>query len=169
MTWAAYLWHLQLSHVIEVARTLYFNINDIKFYHVTLVELADNFKWCLKNAYKDDSQWKRILNMIRSPKQFTLNVTHNEDIMKWSAELHFTYWNDLIYYINNVDECKHLCISFCFEKKIFELAYDQQHYDEFHCIYDWIFSSLFLWHLIRWLKKKKNLLFRMSDQSDKIL
>ena len=76
----------------------------------------------------------------------------DKDIAKWSAELHFTYWNDLIYYIDNVDGCEHLCISICFEKEIFELIHDWQHHDKFHHIYNQIFSLLFLQHLIRWLK-----------------
>ena len=124
-------------------------LNDIEFYHIILIKLADNFKQCLQNTYKKDNQWKYILDMI----QFRELGTVNEDLLKQSAELHFTYWNDLIYYVNNIDGCKHLCISVCLKKKIFELAHNQQHHSGFHCTYDQIFSSLFLQHFIRWLKR----------------
>ena len=77
----------------------------------------------------------------------------NEDITEWSAKLYFIYWNDLIYYINNIDEHEYLCIWVCFEKKLFKLIYDQQHQNEFHCTYNQIFSPLFLHYLIKQLKK----------------
>ena len=71
---------------------------------------------------------------------------------KWSAELCFVYWNDLIYYIDNVNNHEHLCISICFKKKIFKLLYDQQHYSEFYRIYDCILIFLFLHCFIKCLK-----------------
>ena len=76
----------------------------------------------------------------------------NKNIAEWSAELCFVYWNNLIYYIDNINEYECLCILACFEKEIFELIHDWQHHDEFHHTYNWIFSLLFLWHLIRQLK-----------------
>ena len=124
-------------------------LNNIKFYHIILIKLTDDFKQCLQDVYEKNDQWKCILNMIQSRKLSTIN----KDLLKWSAELHFAYWNDLIYYIDDVNEYECLCISACLEKKIFELTHDQQHHSEFHCTYDWIFSSLFLWHLIRQLKR----------------
>ena len=89
--------------------------------------------------YKEDKQWKWILDII-----YSVSNTVNKDSAERLFNLYFIYWNNLIYYINDVDEHKYLCISVCFEKKIFELVYDWQHHDEFHHIYDWIFSSLFL-------------------------
>ena len=66
--------------------------------------------------------------MIRSSKQFekwkNSDAVHDEDAIKWLSELHFAYWNDLIYYIDNLNKHKCLCLSVCFKKKIFELIYD---------------------------------------------
>ena len=81
-----------------------------------------------------------------------MNAVHDEDVTEWLSELHFTYQNSLIYYIDNLDEHECLCLSVCFKKKIFELAHNQQHHEGFHCTYDQIFSSLFLQHLIKQLK-----------------
>ena len=73
-------------------------------------------------------------------------------MVKWLTELCFAYWNNLIYYIDNINDCKHLCISIYFEKKIFELTHDWQHHSEFHRIYDHILAFLFLHHFIKCLK-----------------
>ena len=98
--------------------------------------------------------------MIKQTNQSHQNSSSNKDILnttdkniaEWPAKLHFAYQNDLIYYIDNINEHECLCILICFKKKIFKFIYDQQHYDRFHHIYNWIFSSLFLCHLIRQLK-----------------
>ena len=79
-------------------------------------------------------------------------MVHNENMMKWSAELHFAYQNDLIYYIDNINGHECLCILICFKKKIFELMHDQQHHSGFYRTYDHILTFLFLYHLIRCLK-----------------
>ena len=71
---------------------------------------------------------------------------------KWLTELHFAYWNGLIYYIDNINGHEHLCISICFKKKIFKLTHDQQHHSEFYRIYNYILTFLFLCCLIRHLK-----------------
>ena len=80
------------------------------------------------------------------------DTAHNKDTMKCSAELCFTYWNDLVYYINNINDYEHLCIFICFKKKLFELVYNWQHYDDFYHTYNQIFSSLFIQYLIKQLK-----------------
>ena len=73
-------------------------------------------------------------------------------MVKWLTELHFAYWNDLIYYIENINDHKCLCISICFKKKIFELIHDQQHHSEFYRTYNCILAFLFLCCLTRCLK-----------------
>ena len=80
------------------------------------------------------------------------NTVNNQDIAEWSVRLHFTYQNDLLYYIDNVNGWECLCIPACFKKKIFELVHDKQHYDGFHCTYNHISASLFLYHLTKHLK-----------------
>ena len=64
-------------------------LNDIEFYHIILIKLTNNFKKCLQDAYKKDTQWKWILNIIKLM-NYNLN-TVNEDIAEQSAKLHFTY------------------------------------------------------------------------------
>ena len=106
----------------------------IEFYHVTLIELADKFKKYLQNMYKKDIQWKQIIDIIKLMNCSSDMV--NKDMMKWSVKLHFTYWNSLIYYINDVNKCKCLCISAYFKRKIFKLTHNWQHHTDFHQIYD---------------------------------
>lgn len=72
--------------------------------------------------------------------------------MKWLSDFYFAYWNDFIYYINEINSCKCLCILICFKKKIFELAHNHQHHDEFHRTYNWIIISLFIHHFTQHLK-----------------
>lgn len=76
----------------------------------------------------------------------------NENILKKLIGLHFVYWNSLIYYIDDVNDYEHLCISACLKKKIFELIHNQQHHSDFHRIYDHISVFLFLCCLARHLK-----------------
>lgn len=79
-------------------------------------------------------------------------MVYNKDIMKWLKKLHFAYWNGLIYYIDDTNEHKCLCISSQFEKKIFKIVHDHQHHSGFHRTYNYISASLFLQHLTRHLK-----------------
>lgn len=93
----------------------------------------------------------RSLRESHQNEKNTLNEI-NKDTVKRFSELHFTYWNDLIYYIDNIDEHEWLCILLRFKKEIFELTHDQQHHSEFHRIYDQILISLFIKKLIQHLK-----------------
>ena len=108
-------------------------LNNIEFYHVILIKMTENFKQHLQDTYKKNNQWKWILNIIKLMNQTHQNQSfHNKNTTEQSSELYFTYWNGLIYYINDVNECKCLYISSQFKKKIFKLIYDYQHYKKFH-------------------------------------
>ena len=128
-------------------------LDDIEFYHIMLVKIVNEFKQQIQNAYEEDSSWKWILNMIKLTNHSQWNQHNlNENTVKRSADLWFMYCNSFIYYIDDVNDQKCLCISAHFEKKIFKFIHDHQHHDEFHHIYEHIAVSLFLYHLIRHLK-----------------
>ncbi len=116
-------------------------------YHVTLVELADDFKKRLQDAYEQDTAWKRILDLTR-PKQ----PDGDEDPADKPPGLQFSYRNGLIYYTDDIDGRERLCIPSALEKEIFELAHDKQHHSGFHRTYDRITASLFIRHLTKRLK-----------------
>ena len=128
-------------------------LDNIEFYHIILVKITDEFKQQIQNTYKEDSLWKWIFNLIKLTNHSWWNqYNNNENTVKRSADLQFMYHNDLIYYIDDVDDWECLCILVHFKKEIFKLIHNCQHHDEFHHTYDHIAVSLFLHHLIRHLK-----------------
>ena len=122
--------------------------------------MAEEFKQRLKDAYQEDSQWKRILDMVKPPQQLHRNApiqkasegNSDEDATNRPQRHRFAYRNGLIYYIDEVDGRERLCIPSQFEKGIFELAHARQHHGGFHRTYDRITASLFIHHLTRRLK-----------------
>ena len=59
----------------------------------------------------------------------------------------------MIYYINSIDSCHHLCIFKSLEKEIFQMTHDEYHHTDFHQVYDMIVISLFIWSLSWWLSQ----------------
>ena len=58
--------------------------------------------------------------------------------------LRFQYRNGFIYYTNEFDGRKRLCIPKTLREKIFELAHDRQSHGGFHKIYDRIVVSIYM-------------------------
>lgn len=89
-------------------------------YYKILIKLFNEFKQCLQDKYIIKLQWKHILNIIKS---ITLwhdvqNTVSNKSYMKLLFKICFTYYNDLIYYIDNINDQEHLCILLTLKKDI---------------------------------------------------
>ena len=173
---------------IDVFETLYDSLIDLcnddlitkestfLTYHITLIEIANDFKNKIKKVYANESYWIKILTIIKSnsddtssiiasktivvaSKQAfvvtlkTTNVTSktaivasqtttvvstsstDSEAINFRFDLRFKYRNDLIYFIVE-DSRERFCISTSLKQKVFQLAHDQTHYNEFHKTYD---------------------------------
>ena len=127
-------------------------------YHITLIEMSDDFKVKLKEAYKKDEQWKKVLNLVKpssdpttaEPKQESVSDSPAE--LEPTTEIRFKYRNELLYYINFDDGRERLCIPAIMKQQIFHLTHDQQHHGEYHRIYERIVSSVYIRHLTKHLR-----------------
>ena len=115
-------------------------------YHITLVEMSDDFKSRLRKAYKEDDQWKRILEML------SRNDTPGDPPAEIEKPgLRFKLRNDLIYYVSG-DGRERLCIPQAMEKDVFHMAHDLSNHGGFHRSYDRLSSSVYIRQLSRRLR-----------------
>ena len=131
-------------------------------YHVTLVEMADEFKNRLKKAYDDDEYWEKILNLIK-PKESDLSsinegeateLTNDNSIPPEGSRIgiRFRYRNGLLYYVSADDGRERLCIPASLEEEIFRQAHDRTSHGGFHRTYDRIVNSIYIRHLNKRLR-----------------
>ena len=98
------------ENVLDVYRG-FFIVEDepLPAYHITLVKMADDFKTRFKQIYQDNKQWKRIFGLVH-PR----NEKNNPPIPEG---LRFQYRDGFIYYTNEHDGRKRLCIPKTLKKK----------------------------------------------------
>ena len=134
------------------------NLSSIS-YHVTLIEMSNDFKQRLKTVYTKDEQWKKILNVITF-RQIVTNQAQSaitdlaaEAIVdaKFSRDIRFKLREDLIYYASNENK-KRLCVSTAMKQEIFKIAHDLSNHDDFHRIYDRIVNSMYFKQLTKRLR-----------------
>ena len=134
------------------------NLSSIS-YHVTLIEMSNDFKQRLKTVYTKDEQWKKILNVITF-KQIVTNQTQSaitnvatEIIVdaKSSRDIRFKLRENLIYYASDENK-KRLCVSIAMKQKIFKITHDLSSHDDFHRIYDKIINSMYIKQLTKRLR-----------------
>ena len=140
------------------------------YFHVTLVEMSQDFKDRLGQEYTKDEQWNKVLEVVKKankeaeaslpvqgpatkagelpqlPVQTNLNRTNRK------LGLRFKLRNRLLYYTNFNNGRERLCIPNSLEKEIFKLAHDRQHHSGFHRTYERIVASLYLRHLLKNLR-----------------
>ena len=75
-------------------------------FHIIFVEMADDFKTRLKKTYLENKQWKRILNFV-NPQTETAITDENPPAPE---NFRFSYKNGFIYYINEFNKKKRLCV-----------------------------------------------------------
>ena len=143
-------------------------------FHVTLVEMSENFKSRLVLEYTKDPQWNKVLMVVQraareaasdqseeTPQPVQGPVTRegvppqlieSGDLADARLGLRFKLRDGLLYYTNFDDGRERLCIPDALEKEIFELAHDRQHHGGYHRTYDRIVSSMYLRHLSKHLR-----------------
>ena len=118
-------------------------------YNCTLVELANDFKAQLKEAYKKDEQWNRVLEILGACEDIQDTDYKSEHQV---PEIDFCIKSDLIYYIGLFRK-QRLCILKDLKQEIFELAYNKHSHSGFYWTYEHITEALYIQHLLRQLKK----------------
>ncbi len=124
-------------------------------YHITLVEMSDDFKVRLRNAYVADELWKRILDML-STEEPPINNTDETPAETGPAEgsrsgIRFKRRDDLIYYTGG-DGCERLYIPEAMESEVFRMAYDLANHGGYHRTYDRLIKSVYIRHLVKHLR-----------------
>ena len=146
------------------------NIFDM-IYHVILIKMSNNFKIQLKETYLKNKRWIKILKLIKSKDIVVVkidivdsNITTifsfvvAKSFIEKSIEkfffnfenFRFRYRNELIYYVNELDDDREkLCIFKQFVDEIFAFAHDRFEHVDFHKTYDRIMISFFIKKFIR--------------------
>ena len=108
----------------------------VPVYHTTLVEMNDDFKKRLIAAYAQDSQWNKILDILKDK---------DGDQPEMPAGFRFRRHNDLIYSttLDHVGK-QRLCIPEAMQREVFELAHDKNFHAGFHTTYARIAPSIFI-------------------------
>ena len=124
-------------------------LEELLTYNCTLVELADDFKARLKEAYKKDEQWNRVLGIlgVREDTQDTDRESEPQ-----VPGIDFRIESDLIYHVGPSGK-QRLCIPKDLEQEIFALAHDERSHSGFYRTYEHIAEALYIRHLARRLKK----------------
>ena len=131
-------------------------------FHVTLVEMSQEFKERLVLEYSKDEQWNKVLEVLKKADNDAIPqgpVTETGELPQLEEDpadrkigLRFRVREGLIYYTNYDDGRERLCIPNALEKEIFELAHDRQHHGGFHRTYERIVGSVYLRHLPKHLR-----------------
>lgn len=134
-------------------------------YHITLVEMSDDFKTRLRYAYEHDDAWKRIITMLRKPTATIPPVADSdaqnlpeasETTVDRTAEfekpgVRFKQRDELLYYTGG-DGHERLCIPESLESEVFKMAHDMSNHGGFHRTYDRLVNSVFIRHLAKRLR-----------------
>ena len=122
------------------------HVNEILDTHLgeeeVLLEMSDEFKKALKEAYEADPQWTKIRSKIR------LRNDH-EDI---SDGMDFILKEDRLYYAPT-GKVPRLCIPWGMERDVFQLVHDQNHHCGFHRAYARAAGAVYIRHLATRLRR----------------
>ena len=141
-----------------------------EIYHVTLVEMSDDFKQRLRQAYQQDDSFKRIMDVLkeaseRASRSTTPNVTPvaepnggNQETGEVNsrpddppeqpvAGINFALRDGLLYHLSGDAGKDRLCIPATMEQEVFKQAHDLSNHGGFHRTYDRIVNSCFIRHL----------------------
>ena len=117
----------------------------LSVYHMTLVEMSDDFKKRLVEAYSNDPQWIKVLDLLRPDK--------DGNQPEPSRGLRFRKHNDLIYSITLDDDGRQrLCIPESMQQEVFKIAHDANFHAGFHTTYARISPSVYIKGLSRHLQ-----------------
>ncbi|SLM33922.1 Ribonuclease H-like domain [Lasallia pustulata] len=102
----------------------------------------------LVKAYNEDKQWSKIIGALRKHAESQKKEKEPEP----PKNIQFRLIEGLVYY-QELDGRRRLCIPKSLEKKVFELAHDDNHHCGFHRAYDAVTSNLYLRKLSKHLKR----------------
>lgn len=103
----------------------------VPIYHTTLVEMSDDFKQKLTEAYASDPQWSKILDLLKQP--------------ELPAGIQFRKHNDLIYKVALDQEGKQrLCVPESLAKEVFKIAHDGNFHAGHHTTHARIAPSVYI-------------------------
>lgn len=104
----------------------------LPIYHMTLVEMSDDFKERLVDAYSKDPQWKKIQDLLKQPES------------ELPQGFRFRRHENLIYVSSEHPGRQRLCIPESMQKEIFQLAHDGNFHAGFHTTYARISPSVYI-------------------------
>ena len=119
--------------LVEAIKVLFMpeRYNDQGAFNVTLVEMGDELKDRLKQAYMTDERWSKIREEIKG-----------KDSAPTAAFPDFCMHNDLIYLIDH-DKRERLVVPKTLEKEVFELSHDSSNHQGFHRAFDRLTTSMY--------------------------
>ncbi|SLM34970.1 reverse partial [Lasallia pustulata] len=119
--------------LVEAIKVLFMleRYNDQGAFNVILVEIGDELKDRLKQAYMTDKRWSKIGEGIKG-----------KDSAPTAAFPDFCMHNDLIYLIDH-DKRERLVMPKTLEKEVFELSHNSSNHQGFHCTFDRLMTSLY--------------------------
>ena len=120
-----------VSYRVNEALNVYLNEN------IYLFEMIDDLKKKFKSTYKNDSQWKKIQNKIKTRQ----NQNDTFDEMNFIAKKF-----RILYASSN--KIFRLCVPWKFEKKVYQLIHDSNHHCGFHRAYARASKAVYIRHLI---------------------
>ncbi|SLM34971.1 transposon tf2-1 polyprotein [Lasallia pustulata] len=123
-------------------------LDEVFAFHVSLVELTESYRAKLVKAYNEDKQWSKIIGALRKHAESQKKEKEPEP----PKNIQFRLIEGLVYY-QELDGRRRLCIPKSLEKKVFELAHDDNHHCGFHRAYDAVTSNLYLRKLSKRLKR----------------
>ncbi|SLM39859.1 Ribonuclease H-like domain [Lasallia pustulata] len=118
--------------LVEAIKVLFMpeRYNDQGAFNVTLVEMGDELKDSLKQAYMTDECWSKIREEIKG-----------KDSAPTAAFPDFYMHNDLIYLIDH-DKRERLVVLKTLEKEVSELSHDSSNHQGFHRAFDRLTTSM---------------------------
>ncbi|SLM34508.1 hypothetical protein LPUS_03307 [Lasallia pustulata] len=119
--------------LVEAIKVLFMpeRYNDQGAFNVILVEMGDELKDRLKQAYMTDKCWSKIWEEIRG-----------KDSAPTTAFPDFCMHNDLIYLFNH-DKRGQLVVPKTLEKEVFELNHNSSNHQGFHRAFDRLTTSIY--------------------------
>jgi len=112
---------------------------EVFTYHSTLVEMTDDFKQRVIQAYANDEQWKRAMDILK------------DDEENLPEGFRFRTKDGLIY-LTGEEGRERLCIPEALQHDVFKIAHDNNFHGGYHRTYDRIASSLFIKNLSKHLR-----------------
>ena len=129
-----------------------------EIYHATLVNMTDDFKARLREAYGQDEHWEDLRDMLQPPADDQGEASPDrpegppdEPVGTTKPGLSFTFRDDLIYHVNGEGRLR-LCVPNSMEQELFEQVHDQSNHAGFHRSFESLSHSVYLRHLSKHLR-----------------